>query len=119
MRGEKLSGGRRGVFQGEDGAGKAGGFAGLERCVIRMRSIRVEDQDAESMARPAIVTKKALQARFLHAGLFVDAGDSASGGVFRGLAQARGVWPGTTGKGIDEGGPGVGGIVRGDGAAVI
>jgi len=54
--------------------------AQFESFVVRMRASWIENQDAEGVARPAIVAKKALEAGLFHAGLFVNGGDSAGAG---------------------------------------
>src|SRR6266436_6775117 len=78
----------------------------------------IEDQNAEGMARPAIVAEEAFEAGLLDAGLFVDARDSAGSGVPSSFAQARVISLGTAQDGINQGGGSGPEIERGNGAGV-
>src|SRR5438552_1846706 len=118
IRTEKLGFVRRRAFHGEGCAGESDGFAQLQSFIISMRARGVKDHDAEGVARPAIVTKKAVQAGFFHAGLFVNGGDRAGGGLSRRFAQTRVIGLGTAPDGIDERGGGRAEIKGGNGATV-
>src|SRR5258707_644398 len=83
-----------------------------------MRARGIEKQNAESVARPAIITKKAFEAGLLDAGLFVDAGDSAGSGIAGGFAQARVISLRAAQDGIDERGGRGAEVEGGKGAAV-
>src|SRR5260370_36434823 len=78
----------------------------------------IEKQNAESVARPAIITKKAFEAGLLDAGLFVDAADSAGSGIAGGFAQARVISLRAAQDGIDERGGRGTGVEGGKGAAI-
>ena len=84
---EKLRFVGSGILHSEYPAGKAGVFLQLESFVVGMRARRIEKQDAESVARPAIVTEKTLEAGLLDASLFVDRSDRVGGGLSGGFAQ--------------------------------
>ena len=106
IRTEQLRFIRRRAFHGEGPAGEADRFAQLQCFIISMRARGIEDHDAEGVARPAIVTEKALQAGFFHAGLFVNGGHRAGGGLSRAFAQTRVIGLGTAQEGIDQRGGG-------------
>src|SRR5438874_7974067 len=115
---EKIGVERGGSFHGECAAGKTSVFAQLESFVVRLGARRIENQDAEGVARPAVIAKKALKARLLDAGLLVN-GDSRAGGAgSRGFAQARVISLGAAQDGIDERGSGGTKIQRGNSSAV-
>ncbi len=78
----------------------------------------IENQDAEGVARPAIVAEETLEAGLLHASLFVNGGNSSGGGLACGFAQARVIGLGTAQNGIDERGRRGPEIERSDGASV-
>src|SRR5260370_32889401 len=83
-----------------------------------MRARGIEKQNAESVARPAIITKKAFEAGLLDAGLFVDAADSAGSGIAGGFAQARVISLRAAQDGIDERGGRGKEVEGGKGAAI-
>src|SRR2546430_8178758 len=83
---EKIGVERDGSFHGECAAGKTSVFAQLESFVVRLGARRIENQDAEGVARPAVIAKKALEARLLDAGLLVNGGDGTRGGRVGGFA---------------------------------
>src|SRR6266478_6148333 len=106
-------------FYAESATGESGVFTQFKGFIVGVRASGIEDQDAESVAGPAIVTKIFLKAGLFHAGLFVDARDGAGGGLACGIAQARVIGLGAAQDGIDERGGRGAEIERGDGAAVI
>src|SRR5260370_5186160 len=83
-----------------------------------MRARGIEKQNAESVGRPAIITKKAFEAGLLDASLFVDARDSAGSGIAGGSAQARVISLRAAQDGIDERGGRGTEVEGGKGAAV-
>src|SRR5258708_33242403 len=88
IRAEKLGFVGRGAFHGENATGESGVFAQFESFVVGMGARRVKDQDAKSVAGPAIIAKEALEAGLLYASLLVNGSDGAGGGLSRGFAQA-------------------------------
>ena len=118
VRAEKIGVESGGSFHGECAAGKTSVFAQLESFVVRLRARRIENQDAEGVARPAVIAKKALEARLLDAGLLVNGDGRAGGAGSRGFAQARVISLGAAQDGIDERGSSGAEIERGDGSAV-
>ena len=115
---EKLGVVRRRVLHGKGAAGKAGIFVQLEGFIVRVRAGRIENQNAESVARPAVVAQEAFQAGFLDAGLFMNGRDRGGGGFPGGFAQARVVGLGTPQNRVDESGGRRTEIERGDGGPV-
>src|SRR5689334_2096721 len=119
VRPEKIGVESGGVFQGEYTAGKTRVFAQLQSLVICLRAGRIENQDAERVARPAIVAKKTLQAGLLDAGLLVNGNGRAGGAGAHGcFAQACVVSLRAAQDGIDERGGCKTKIERGEGAPV-
>src|SRR6059058_11193 len=115
---EKIGVERGGSFHRECAAGKTSVFAQLESFVVRLGARRIENQDAEGVARPAVIAKKALEARLLDAGLLVNGDGRAGGAGSRGFAQARVISLGAAQDGIHERGGRGTKIERGNGSAV-
>src|SRR5260370_4112284 len=86
--------------------------------VIGVGARGIKEQDAEGVARPAIVAEEALKAGLVYAGLFVDACNSASSGIAGSGAQTRMISLGASQNGIDEGGGSGAEIERDNGASV-
>src|SRR2546429_109738 len=107
-----------GIFDAEDAAGKSGIFAQLESLIVGLRARRIKNQNAESVTRPTVVAKEALEAGFFDARLFVDGGDRSGNRGSRSFAQARVVSLGTAQDGIDERDGSRTKVQGGDGAAV-
>src|ERR1700747_2042207 len=106
------------IFDAEDAAGKSGIFAQLESLIVGLRARRIKNQNAESVTRPTVVAKEALEAGFFDARLFVDGGDRSGNRGSRSFAQARVVSLGTAQDGIDERDGSRTKVQGGDGAAV-
>src|SRR5258708_34765123 len=118
VRAKKLNVMRIGILDGVAAAGKTRVFMQLQIFVIRVRARGIEEQNAEGVTGPAIVTKEALQARLFHPGLLVNGSDCAGGGFSCGFAQSRVVSLGLAQDGIDKRSRSGAEIERGDGAAV-
>src|SRR5215831_12364516 len=91
-----------GIFDAESAARKSGVLAQLQSLIVGLGARRIKDQHKESVTRPAVVVKEALEAGFFDARLFVDGGDRAGHRGSRSFAQARVVSLGTAQDGIDE-----------------
>src|SRR5262245_55028424 len=78
----------------------------------------MENQDAERVARPAVVAKETLQAGLLDACLLVNGNGCAGGVSLSGLAQARVVSLRPAKHGIDERSGRGAKVERRDGAAI-
>src|SRR5215472_9513982 len=107
-----------GIFDAESAASKTGVLAQLQSLIVGLGARGIKDQNAESVTRPAVVAKEALEAGFFDACLFVDGGDRAGHSGSRSFAQARVVSLGTAQDGIDERDTSGAKVQSSDGAAI-
>src|SRR6266436_1932977 len=91
----------RGRSDGKFSAGEVSVFHQLQRFVIGLGTLGIENQDTKRVARPAIILQKTVKVRFLDASLFVNRGDGSRCGVGS-FAQASVVGLGSALHGVDE-----------------
>src|ERR1700694_2598734 len=91
-----------GILHGEGAAGETGVFLQFQSFVICVGARRIEEQDAESVAGPAVVAEKAFEAGFFDASLLVNGSYLTRGGLSGGFTQAGVIRLGPAENGIDE-----------------
>ena len=89
-------------FDVEGAAGKTRVFLQFKSFVFGLRAGRVEKQNAEGVAGPAIVAEKTFEAGLFDESLFVDGRDRAGDGGFCGFAEPGVIRLGPALNGIDE-----------------
>src|ERR1700738_5654064 len=91
-----------GAFDVKRATSETGILLKLDIFVIGVTARRIEEQQTKGVARPTIVTEKALETRLLNARLFVNRSDGA-GGIVGNFAKARVIGLRAAQDRIDEG----------------
>src|SRR6202008_119030 len=110
---------RRGILNLKNAGGDAGKFIELEHFIFSQSASRVTENQAEGLARKAVVAEKAFEIGFLDADLIVDGNGSAGRRCGRrGFLQAGMVSLRAPRNRIDQGGAARAEIKRRDGSSI-